>query len=179
MPRISSLKRYAQAAFELAVERNELESWQKGLEKIAELTKNEGLMAFIQNPRIPFETKKRALEYQLGEILPLTLNLALLLVNKGLLRMGPRILQQFQLLLDVHFGLERAKVKSAVPLDAHEKDILSRRLEEISKRKVLIEGEVDPTLLGGFVARIGDKIIDASLRHQLEALRQHLLQASR
>lgn len=178
MPRISSAKRYAQASFELALERGELESWQKGLEKISELTKKEELISFLQNPRIPFETKKRVLEFQLGEILPLTLNLGLLLVHKGLLRMAPRILQQFTLLVDAHHGIERARVTTAIPLEDPEKEILSRRLEEMVKRKVLIEGEVDPTLIGGFIARMGDKLIDASLRHQLEALKQHLMEAS-
>lgn len=178
MPRISSAKRYAQAIFELALERNELEPWQKGLEKISELTKNEELISFIQNPRIPYETKKRILEFQLGEILPLALNLALLLVHKGLLRMAPRILQQFNLLVDAYHGIERAKVITAIPLEEQEREILSRRLEEMVKRKVLIEGQVDSSLIGGFIARVGDKIIDASLRHQLEALKQHLIEAS-
>ncbi len=178
MPRITSAKRYAQAVFELAQERNELELWQKGLEKISELTRNEELISFLQNPRIPYETKKRVLEFQLGEILPMSLNLALLLVHRGLLRMAPRILQQFNLLVDAYHGVERAKVTTAVPLEEPEREALSRRLEEMVKRKVLVEGEVDPSLIGGFIARVGDKIIDASLRHQLEALKQRLIEAT-
>lgn len=178
MPRISSAKRYAQAVFELALEKNELEPWQKGLEKISKLTSNEELISFLQNPRVPYETKKRVLEFEVGEILPLTLNLALLLVHKGLLGMAPKILQQFNLLLDAYHGIERARIITAVSLEEQEREILSRRLEEMVKRKILIEGQVDPSLIGGFIARIGDKIIDASLRHQLETLKQRLMEAS-
>ena len=108
MPRISSGKRYAQAAFELALERNELESWQKGLEKIAELTKDAELMALLQNPRLPSDAKKTLLQKQLAEINPLAFNLALLLVKKGLLRIGQQIFQQYNSLFDVHQGIERA-----------------------------------------------------------------------
>ena len=65
MPRISSGKRYAQAAFELAMEKNEVESWQEGLKKTAELSGNEELMALLQNPRLPFDAKKSFLQNKL------------------------------------------------------------------------------------------------------------------
>ena len=113
MPKITSGKRYAQAAFEIALERNELESWQEGLGKIADLTTDEELMALLENPRLPFDAKKSLLEKRLGEINPLAFNLALLLVSKGILRRGGDIYQQYNSLLDFHRGIERAKVTTA------------------------------------------------------------------
>ena len=179
MPRISSGKRYAQAAFELALERNELESWQKGLEKIAELTKDEELMALLQNPRLPFDAKKNLLQKQLGEINPLAFNLALLLVNKGLLRIGQRVFQQYNSLLDIHQGIERAKVTTAFHLGDEEREVISRRLGEMADRKVVIDGEVDPAIIGGFIVRMGDKLIDGSIRQKLETLKKSLVEAGR
>jgi F-type H+-transporting ATPase subunit delta len=179
MPRISSGKRYAQAAFELALERNELESWQKGLKKIAELTKDEELMALLQNPRLPFDAKKNLLQKQLGEINPLAFNLSLLLVSKGLLRIGQQIFQQYISLLDVHRGIERAKVTTALSLGDEEKEAISRCLGEMADRKVAIDGQVDPTIIGGFIARMGDKLIDGSIRQKLETLKKNLVEAGR
>jgi len=116
MPKISSGKRYAQAAFELALEKNELESWQEGLGKIADLTTDEELMALLQNPRLPFDAKKNLLQKRLGEINLLAFNLALLLASKGLLRRSKDIFHQYNNLLDVHRGIERAKVTTALSL---------------------------------------------------------------
>jgi F-type H+-transporting ATPase subunit delta len=177
MPRISSGKRYAQAAFELALERNELESWQKGLEKIAELTKDEELMALLQNPRLPFDAKKNLLQKQLGEINPLAFNLSLLLVSKGLLRIGQQIFHQYNSLLDVYRGIERAKVTTALPLGDEEREEVSHRLGAMANRKVVIDGQVDSTIIGGFIARMGDKLIDGSVRQRLETLKKNLLEA--
>jgi len=81
MPRIASGKRYAQAAFELAMERNELESWQVSLRKIAELSTDGAFTALVESPKLPFEVKKSLLEERLSDLHPLALNLACLLVQ--------------------------------------------------------------------------------------------------
>lgn len=179
MPKISSGKRYAQAAFKIALERNELESWQKGLEKIANLNKEEEFMAILQDPRIPFEVKKSILQKQLGEINPLVFQLGLLLIEKGLLRIGHNVLQNFNKFLDAYNGVERAEVITAFVLGDEEREEISRRLAEIVNRKVLIDVQVDPTIIGGFIARIGDKLIDGSIRQRLEALKKNLVEAEK
>jgi F-type H+-transporting ATPase subunit delta len=179
MPRISSGKRYAQAAFELALKQNELESWQEGLGKIAEITKDEGLMTSLQNPRLPFEAKKGLLQKRLGEIPPLVFNLALLLVSGGILTLIGAISQQYRDLLDAHRGIERAKVIAALPLGDEEQKAISRTLGEIVNRKVVIDVHVDPSIIGGFIARIRDTVIDGSIRQRLDALKERLVEAGR
>jgi F-type H+-transporting ATPase subunit delta len=179
MPRISSGKRYAQAAFELAVEKNELESWQEGLKKMAELSGNEELMAFLQNPRFPFAAKRSLLQKGLGEINPLAFNLALLLESKGRLKLANDILQQYNELLDFHRGIEHAEVIAAVPLIDEDRKAISRRLGEIIEHKVVIEAQVDPSIIGGFIARLGDTLIDGSIRQRLETLKKSLVEAGK
>ena len=179
MPRISSGKRYAQAAFELALERNELESWQQGLGQIADITKDEELMALLQNPRLPFEAKKSLLQKRLGEIPPLVFNLALLLVSKGNFVRAGAISQQYNDLLDAHRGIERANVIAALPLGDEEQKAISGTLGEIVDRKVIIDVHVDPSIIGGFIARIRDTLIDGSIRQRLEALKERLVEAGR
>jgi F-type H+-transporting ATPase subunit delta len=179
MPRISSSKRYAQASFEIALARNELESWQGALEKITDFSKDEEIMALLQNPRLPFEAKKSLLQKGLGKINPLAFNLALLLASKGLLRQSGDILKQYNHLLDAHRGIERAQVKTALPLGDEEKSTISRRLGEMVERQVVIDGQVDSSIIGGFIARIGDRLIDGSIRQRLEALKKKLVEAGR
>jgi len=176
MPRISSGKRYAQAAFELALGKNELESWRAGLKKMAELSHNEELMALLQSPRFPFDAKEDLLRRQLGEIHPLVSNLALLLVNKGLFRLSSDIFQQYTDLLDAYQGVERAKVTAAVRLSDEDKETISSRLGKIVDRKVAVDAQVDPSLIGGFIARMGDMLIDGSIRQRLESLKRRLVE---
>jgi F-type H+-transporting ATPase subunit delta len=179
MPKITSGKRYAQAAFELALKKNELEGWQQGLRKIAVLGKNEELMALLQNPRLPFPAKKSLLEKLLAGINPFAFNLALLLVSKGILRRAGDILQQYNHLLDAHRGVERAQVTAAVPLADEDQDAISRRLEKIVQHKVVIDAQVDPSIIGGFIARVGDTLIDGSIRQRLESLKKSMVEAGR
>ena len=158
------------------MEKNELESWRESLEKINALTKQEELMALFQNPRLPLETKKSLLQEALGAIHPLTFNLALLLVSKGRLRQSGEILKQFNDLLDAHRGLVRARVTTALPLGDEEKTTISRRLGTMIKHPVVTEDQVDPSIIGGFIARMGDQLIDGSIRQRLEALKKNLIE---
>ncbi len=179
MPKITSGKRYTRAAFELALEKNELEVWQEGLKKMADLTANEELMALLQNPRLPFDAKKSLLQKGLGEIHPLAFNLAVLLVSKGILSRSGDIVQQYNNLLDAHRGVERARVTTALPLGTEEKEVVSRRLGEIVGRKVVMDGQLDSSIIGGFIARIGDTLIDGSIRQKLETLKKNLVEAGK
>jgi F-type H+-transporting ATPase subunit delta len=179
MPRITSGKRYAQAAFELALERNELESWQEGLKKIANLTAHKELMALLETPRLPFEAKKELLRQPLGEINPLALNLAFLLVHKGSLGLSGDILQQYIALLDAHRGVERAKVIVALPLSERDRETISGHLGKVLERKIVIDDKVDSSIIGGFIARMGDMLIDGSIRQRLESLKNSLVESKR
>lgn len=179
MRKISSAKRYAQAVFELALERNEFESWQEGLKKIVDLTTDNKLMALLENPSLSFAAKKSLLQERLGKINPLASNLALLLVSKGLLRRGSDLLEKYNELLDAHHGIERAKVTTVLPLGDQEKDAISQRLGKIVERKVVVDAQVEPSIIGGFIARIGDMLIDGSVHQKLETLKRTLVGVGR
>jgi len=179
MRRISSAKRYAQAVFEIALERNEFESWQEGLKKIVDLTTDNKLMALLENPSLSFAAKKSLLQERLGKINPLASNLALLLVSKGLLRRSGDISEKYNDLLDTHRGIERAKVTTVLPLGDQEKEAISQRLGKIIERKVVVDAQVEPSIIGGFIARIGDMLIDGSIHQKLETLKRSLVEVGR
>jgi F-type H+-transporting ATPase subunit delta len=179
MARVTSGKRYAQAAFRLALEKGELDSWQASLRKIADITTDEKLVALLENPKLPFEAKKALLSELLGKINPLALNLAYLLVHKDKLGIAGDISQQYDRLLDTHHGVEHVEVISALPLDNEERKRISSRFEEITGHKVIIDARVDPSIVGGIKARIGDTLIDGSVKSKLGALRKSLAGISR
>jgi len=173
---VPSGKRYAQAVFELALERNEFESWQESLEKLAGLTGDEELMALLENPKLSFDAKKSLLQERLGEINPLALNLAFLLASRGRLRIVSSISQQYNVLLEMLHGVDHAEVITVLPLADEDKEVISRRLGDMIGRKIIIDAQVDPAIIGGFRARVGDMLIDGSVRHRLEALRKSLVE---
>lgn len=179
MARVTSGKRYAQAVFELALEKGELDSWRASLKSIAELTGDEKLMALLADPKVPFETKKAVLAEFLGTTNQLALNLAYLLVHKHRLNIAGDISQQYDRLLDAHYGIEHVVVVTAVPLDDEERRSISSRFEKMIGRKVVIDARVDPAILGGIKARIDDTLIDGSVQSKLEALRKRLGETSR
>jgi F-type H+-transporting ATPase subunit delta len=110
---------------------------------------------------------------------PLVFNLALLLVTKGLLKRSGEILQIYDGFLDAHRGVERAKVITALPLGDDEKEAVSNRLGKMVERKVVVDAQVDPSIIGGFIARIGDTLIDGSIHQKLETLKKSLVEVGR
>lgn len=172
-------KRYAQAVFEIALERDELDKWQSDLRKIARLGEDATLIAFLENPRFHFDDKVRLLSEQLGDINPLALNLVYLLVARGRLSMLGDIADGYQRLLDSYRGIEQAEVTTAIPLDDDDKLKLAEQLGAVVGKKVVVKPEVDSSLIGGIIARIGGKLLDGSTRSKLTALKKELSGARR
>ena len=98
-------KWYGQAMFELALQGKALDGCERGLEQLIELTRDESVMAWLENPKLPFEAKERLLREGLGEAHPFVFNLALLLVAKDGLRLAGEIGSQYRSLLDAHRGI--------------------------------------------------------------------------
>ncbi len=170
-------KRYASAAFELAVESNSIEAWSDALARIAHFLSDGEAARALQNGRISQEVKHRLIEAGLGDLPRLPLNLAHILVNKGRTGLAVQIAEQFARMLEHHQGISRAKATTAVPLTDTDRQALTQRLRDATGRQVLLETDVDPEILGGVIVQIGDKLIDGSTRARLEALRGSLVGA--
>jgi len=174
MAKRHSARRYARAAFEIALEKGRLDEWQSGLEKLAGLSRDEAIAAFLESPDIHFKDKARLLSDKLGNVEPLMLNLVFLLITRGGFRMLADIAGEYQRLLDGYYNIERASVTTAVPLDDEDKKRLGEQLSEIIGKKVIFEQTVDPGLIGGVVVRVEGKLLDGSVRGRLEALKREL-----
>lgn len=172
-------KRYAQAAFDIATERNAFDSWRRGLRLMADVLGQPELAVVLQSTRVPAMEKARLLDRALAELDPVVRNLAKLLAEKGRISLAPLIAEAFERMDDERRGIAHAQVRTAVPLSDAEQEALARRLAELTGRQVTVEAEVDPSLIGGLVARIGDQIIDGSTRTKLLQLRRRLEAAAR
>lgn len=171
----ASVRRHAQAAFQIALEREELDVWRGDLEMISEAVRDPIVLAFLENPRVHFSEKMKILNQYLEGINPLAMNLALLLVARGRLGLVEGLVVEYNRLVDEHRGIAHAEVATAVPLEPEEKDKLVRRLGDMVGKEIALTTRVDPSLIGGLVARVGDKLIDGSTRSRLLALRESLV----
>lgn len=174
MARRAYARRYAQAVFEIALERQELDKWHSDLTKIAGLGDNAELVTLLENPKLRFRDKTKLLAECLGKVNPFALNLAYLLVSRDKFKLVSEIKDEYQRLLNSHRGIEPAVVTTAVPLDDETKWGVVKHLEAIVGKKVAVQHEIDPNILGGVVARVGDKLLDSSTHNRLMALKEEL-----
>lgn len=175
-------RRYAQAAFRMALESQELSRWQSDLRKIASMCRDEALFARLGDREVPFEDKERLLSERLGEVNPMAMKLVSMLVARGRLAMIEYISDEYQQLLDNYRGLEGAEVAeviTAIPLDDEDRLKIGKRITDIVGRPVVLKPRVDPGVIGGIVIRVGDKLIDGSIRSKLASLRKELGGAGR
>lgn len=179
MPATVSGKRYAQAVFQIALEKNALEKWQPDLRRIVEITQDSELMSLLEHPRLPFEVKAKLTQGRLGGVNPLALNLACLLLAKGRLKSANQIADEYDRLLDNYRGIRHAEVITAVPLDDTSGEKVRQGLENVIGERVSISLQVDPSILGGFIARIDDCLIDCSIRNKLWQLRRSLVETGK
>ncbi|MGA7844844.1 MAG: ATP synthase F1 subunit delta [Dehalococcoidales bacterium] len=170
-------RRYSQAIFRMALQEKDLNRWQTDLRKVATLLKDSALAALIANPKITGEEKSKTLAQRLGEINPLVIKLVLLLTAKGKVAAIDDIAEEYQALVDNFRGIEGteiAEITTAIPLDDADKLKIAQRITEIVGKPVQLRPKVDPAIIGGIIIRVGDKLIDGSLRSKLAALRKDL-----
>ncbi|MCS6801548.1 MAG: ATP synthase F1 subunit delta [Chloroflexota bacterium] len=175
MADLTVARRYAQAIFSLAKDQNRFDEWDAELTTIAEALQQPELRAALESVRAPFAAKRELIQSVFAEtVSPLAKNFLLLLVQRGRLQLLDDIIAFYRRLVDEERGIARARVTTAVPLDESERERVAQRLAAITGKQIRLETAVDPTILGGLIARIGDKLIDGSTRTRLLALRQRL-----
>jgi len=175
MAKKANPRRYAQAVFELALEKEELERWRSDLEKMAGAMGDVAFLAALESPKIKIEDKARFLKERLGDTSPLAMNLALLLISRSGINMIGEIAAEYKKMLDKYRGIETAEVTTAVPLDDKDKVRLKARLGALTGAEIELKTAVDPEILGGIIARVGGRLLDGSTRSKLAALKRELV----
>ncbi len=168
--------RYAEALYELAKRDDKVDTVEQELKEIDQLIKDDkDLQKILYHPRITAEEKKDLLkELFEGKVSEVTFEFLKLLVERQREQFLSDIVDYFVDKANADRNIIAARIASAVELNDKEKADLEAMLAKITGKKVVTDFSVDPSLIGGVVVRIGDRVIDGSIRTRLAAMREHL-----
>lgn len=174
----SVARRYARALFDLGVDKGTFEAMGRELDELAELyLQSNELRQTLENPVFKMAEKTAILGHVLQRLggSREVQSFALLLVDRNRINTLPKIARAYREMMDARLGRVRAVVTSAKALDATASAEIQRALERRTGKKVLMTTEVDPTLIGGVIARVGDLVLDGSLRTRLASIGDRIL----
>lgn len=166
-------KRYAQAAFAIATDANSVPQWRSELEDVASVLAESGLAPALADTKTPLD-RRLALVDRALDLSPLAMNFARLLVAKARSGDARAVAEAFARLADEHDGVAHANVTTAVELSPDQVDAIAARLSQSLGKQVRARAVVDPSIIGGVVVRVGDKLVDGSIRTRLKRLRKEL-----
>lgn len=170
-----SARRYAEAAFQIAQRDGTVDVWRSDLDTSAKILGRDDALRVLANPAVPYEARADLAERITAErISAPALNLVRLLLRRGRIDLLPGVADEFRRLNRRREGITEAAIVSAAPLDPTEEGALRQRLTEMTGGRVAMDFAVDPAILGGVVVRLGDRLIDGSVRGRLERLRSRL-----
>ena len=176
----TAARRYAEAAFQLADRDDALDGWREDLRTAVGLVNHSATARVLTSPMIALAEREALVERLLeGKVSVAVLNLVRLLTRRATLSALPAIADEYQRLLNLRRGIVSAIVTSAAALTASEDAAIRDRVAAMTGTAVDVQTAVDPALIGGLTVRIGDRLIDASVRGRLERLRDQLLAGSR
>jgi F-type H+-transporting ATPase subunit delta len=171
-------KRYAKAIFSLGKEQGKVEAYADTLNGIADLFKDQELELedALTNPLYPLEARQKVMA-KVSEaaaadtVMTSFLNL---LIEKKRVDVLPEIASAVQEMLDSEENISHGSVTSAIEIDSGLLEKIQATLEKITGNKVILETQVDPSIIGGIVAKVGDLVLDGSIRTQLNGLKESI-----
>jgi F-type H+-transporting ATPase subunit delta len=173
--------RYARALLDVAVkEKAELDVIERELTQFADLFKQYPLLEkVLLNPAIPVPRKRAAVGDLLAQakFTPIVSKLLALLADRDRLVLVPDLLKAYSDRLLDHRGVVRAEVTTAQALDPRRAEVIQQGLASLTGRTVLLATKIDPSILGGLVARIGSTVYDGSVTRQLEKMKERLVES--
>ena len=172
--RETAAARYARAAYEVGVEDGSLAQWRQDLASIASLFREPDVLRVFDDNRVPADQKMRVVDAALPTLSPQARNLARIMISRHRASLAGLISDMFVRLADEHEGIARGVVTTAVELTPDERLQVQAKLAVLTGKQVQIENIVDPSILGGLVARVGDQLLDGSTKTRLETLRKRL-----
>ena len=171
--------RYAKAALNLSLEQKKEEAVAKDMQEIvAVFEANNELSVFLENPVVANQAKQDSLAKVFSALQPLSNQLIALLSNNNRIDLLAQVAMAYLSLLKKHQGQETAIVTTAVALTPDLEKVILAKAKEMSSAQISLENKIDPSIMGGFILRIGDMQCNASVAHQLEQLKRELTQSN-
>jgi F-type H+-transporting ATPase subunit delta len=170
---------YGRSLFEVGREQNKLDLLREQLGQFADaVDRNRELQMFFFSPYFSSKEKQEGLGRLLQGADESLVNFLNLLIENHRMPVIFRIRQEYERLWEQENRLLPVQITSAIALDQAMTESLGRTIGERAGRRVTLEARVDPEILGGIVVRVGNSILDASIRNRLEQLRRHVAQGA-
>ncbi|MCO4744279.1 MAG: ATP synthase F1 subunit delta [Proteobacteria bacterium] len=175
MANLATARRWAQAFLDLAAEEGKIDAMGAELASAWSLFEGDATNA-LSNPVFTQDERRKALDALIakGKISGLTANLLRLMLEKGRFGLLGDVAAVYRENADERAGRVRVVVETAFPLTPQLEGEIRSSLEKVTGRSVVLEPLVDPSLIGGLVARVGSKVYDASVRTRLRDLSHRL-----
>ena len=174
-------RNYAETLLELARRANDLEGWGKMIMDVADaLDADESLRLFLETPRVSAEAKNELLGKAFQDRMPrLFVRFLQTLVKNRRQALIPDIAEEYRTLLDDVQGRVHAQVTVARESGDAERALIAKELSRVLGKEVIPHLTVNPAILGGLVVRVGDEVMDGSVRRRLAKLRNTLVYGER
>jgi F-type H+-transporting ATPase subunit delta len=170
---------YSRALFEVAKEQDKLDDVREQLGEFADaVSEQRDLQVFFFSPYFSIEEKKQGLDKAVKGVDEIVLNTLHLLIEKHRMPALFRIRGQLDKLWEEENRLLAVDVTSAIELDDGTVKRVREAVAEQTDRRIELKTHVDPEILGGIVVRVGNSILDASIRSRLEQLRRQVARAA-
>ena len=170
---------YGRSLFQVALEQGRLDELREQLGQFADaLDDKRELAVFFFSPYFSTAEKQRSLSTLLDGADEVFLNFLSLLIENHRMPVIFRIRQEYKRLWEEENRTLPVQITSAIALDHATTESLGKTIGERAGRKVTLAARVDPDILGGIIIRVGNSILDASIRNRLEQLRRHVAQGA-
>jgi F-type H+-transporting ATPase subunit delta len=170
---------YARSLFEVAEEASKLDEVREQLGEIADaLAEDRDLQVFFFSPYFSTQEKSEGLDKAVSDAEPIVINFLKLLIEKHRMPALLRIRRAYDALWEDYNKLLPVQITSAVELDKQVVKHIGDEISEQTGRKVQLSATVEPDILGGIVVRVGNQVLDASIRRRLELLRRQIARAA-
>ena len=169
--------RYAKALFSVAKEEDALDEYCSALNSFAELfATTPEVKDGLTNPLYPLDVRVKVMDHIVKNMdaSQVVKNFLNLVVQKKRAAVLPEIAEAFQGLVDEQRNICQGKVVSAMKLSAKLTDKVQATLEKLTGKTVVLTTEVDPAIIGGIIAKVGDLVLDGSIRSQLVGLKESI-----
>ena len=169
----SSARRYAEALYQIALSENAMPAFGASLDGLRRAFTPEVLRS-LRNPGVPLRARRAALDAATAAEPKAIRSLLGLLLERERIALFPQVADAYAELVERRAGIVKGRVTTATQLSANEREDLVRRLERSSGKKIRATFAVDASLIGGAMIQVGDRLIDSSLKAQLDELRREL-----
>lgn len=170
---------YAQSLLDVAVDQDQAEPLGEELGQVRQvIEENPQVQQFLESPGIGRDERAAVLDRAFGSVSPLLRNFLKVANHRGMSGKLRQVIDAYEDLLDERLGKVEVDVTVAVRLSPDELESVRQRIGAALKKDAVIHQYVDESIIGGMILRVEDRVIDSSVRYQLEAMRKNLLNAA-